>query len=549
VSAGIETATAPRRHHPVRSALDRPWVVALLLLAPVAAFLPPLPIDETRYLAVAWEMRTSGDFLVPHLNGAWYGQKPPLLFWLIDLAWALVGVHAWVARALVLAGSLASLCLLARLAERLSGSRTTATTATWLLLGMLGFGLFANAIMFDVLLTTCVLLALHGIVDLEQGRFGRGVPLTGVALALGILAKGPVMLLDVGFAAATAPWWAAPSLRGRGGRYFLGLALALALGVALALAWAIPAALHGGDDYARMIFLRQTLGRVSASFAHREPAWWYLLALPLILLPWPLALRRGDAGVRTWLAQRTARFALAWIVPTFLAFCAISGKQTHYLLPILPGFALLFAAGVAGDALRWRHGLFACALVATGAALAFALPQYAETHPAWALFRPVWPLWGALVAACGIASWALRRVIPGPAPFATAMLASLLCVKAAIVQGAGEHYDVRRVSAQVAAIQRSGRPLAHLGRHHGLYAFAGRLTEPLPEIEPHEFAAWAAAHPNGLVMSFMRRYTFAAEPVARFPFRGNEIGIWDLRTALASGPIRTNVAEPEPDED
>ena len=30
---------------------------------------PLLPIDETRYLAVAWEMRVTGDWLVPHLNG------------------------------------------------------------------------------------------------------------------------------------------------------------------------------------------------------------------------------------------------------------------------------------------------------------------------------------------------------------------------------------------------------------------------------------------------------------------------------------------------
>ena len=51
----------------------RLWWLALIL--PVALFLPALPIDETRYLAVAWEMRLHLDFLVPHLNGAPYSKN------------------------------------------------------------------------------------------------------------------------------------------------------------------------------------------------------------------------------------------------------------------------------------------------------------------------------------------------------------------------------------------------------------------------------------------------------------------------------------------
>ena len=246
-----------------QTALTHPLAIAAVLLLPVVFLLGPLPIDETRYLAVAWEMRTTGEYLVPHLNGATYAHKPPMLFWLIDAGWLLTGVHAWTARAMTLLCSLASLALMARLTLRLTGSTRAARASMAFLLGAVYFALFANAIMFDVPLTTCVLLAMHGLLDLVEARARRGVLLTGLAIGLGILVKGPVMLLDVACVALAAPWWSGDRLEGRRARYFGQFALAVLVGAAIALAWAIPAALHGGPDYARAIFLNQTLDRIN----------------------------------------------------------------------------------------------------------------------------------------------------------------------------------------------------------------------------------------------------------------------------------------------
>src|SRR3970040_3158278 len=41
--------------------------------------------DEPRYAQVSKEMRDSGNFIVPHLNSEPYPDKPPLLFWLINV--------------------------------------------------------------------------------------------------------------------------------------------------------------------------------------------------------------------------------------------------------------------------------------------------------------------------------------------------------------------------------------------------------------------------------------------------------------------------------
>ena len=70
----------------------------LVLVATGLLTRPLMPIDETRYVSVAWEMWVGGDALVPHLNGEAYGHKPPLLFWLINLVWAVFGVSEMAAR-------------------------------------------------------------------------------------------------------------------------------------------------------------------------------------------------------------------------------------------------------------------------------------------------------------------------------------------------------------------------------------------------------------------------------------------------------------------
>ena len=519
---------------PWRAIVEHPLFLGLLLLAPIVFLLPPLPIDETRYLAVAWEMRTTGEFLVPHLNGALYSQKPPLLFWLINAGWLVTGVHAWTARAMTLACSLATLVLVARLTRRVTGSDSAARASAVLLLGMLYFATFANAIMFDVLLATCALIALHGIVDLVEDR-RRGILLTGLGIGLGILAKGPVMLLDIGFAAALAPWWNRGIARGNA-RYYGALLLSVVLGAAIALAWAIPAAIHGGPEYSRAIFLSQTFDRIQGvkTGTHAQPFWWYVVWLPMMLLPWPLVLRGRFEAMKALLQERGVRLALAWVVPTVIAFSLIGGKQAHYLLPLLPGVALLFAVALDRGGFELRVRLASVVLIAAGLVLAF-LPRYAATRPDLAFVSDTSPAWGALVALIGVAMLVLSKRIRSPLWPALATVAVVLLFKLALIQGPGVRYDVRKIAAQVHAAQERGQPIAHLGWHHGVYEFAGRLTQPLPTLTLAELPAWAAEHPDGLVISFYRRFRFRAEPVYSQPFRGVEVSIWNAKEALDSG--------------
>ena len=239
----------------------------LLALAGIA-MRPLLPIDETRYLAVAWEMRLGGDWIVPHLNGALYSQKPPLLFWLINLVWLGSGVSEVAARLVGPAAGLVAIWQTARLSLRLwPGAPERAAGAAWALVGLSAWSLYAGLTMFDALLTVAVLAGVLALVGDEVG--GRGWIGLGAALALGVLAKGPVILVHLMPVAVLMPLLR-PEPAGRAARR-VGLALLFAL-VLVAL-WLGPAILRGGAEYRDAVLWTQSAGRVANAFDHGRPVW------------------------------------------------------------------------------------------------------------------------------------------------------------------------------------------------------------------------------------------------------------------------------------
>lgn len=522
----------------------------LLLLLPIVFMLPALPIDETRYLAVAWEMHNSGNYLVPHLNGAIYSEKPPLLFWLINLSWSVLGIHVWAARLITLFGSLVSLVLLNRLTLRLSGSSTLAMRAVWILLGMVYFATFSSAIMFDVWLATCVLIALHGVLDLDRVRHTRGVILIALGIGLGILVKGPVAILDVGFALALGPFWSTTARRHKARWYGFCLVGVLG-GVTIALAWVIPATLYVGVENAQAILLHQTVGRVANSFAHRRPWWWYSMVFPIMLLPWPLAVRAPWGAWRAALsATQAGCFAVLWSLPTFITFCLVSGKQPHYLLPIMPGVALYIALVLDAPMARLRGRLFGVLLLLVGIAmLVLALTAGYPTQflLALALFNRfginssevaavagLWSLWGVCVMMLGMYLLPRRVASREPRTLAICASAAVLALMLAQSQGLRQQLDVSAAAMQIRAAQERGQPIAHIGWHHGLFQFAGRLTMALPSISFAQLHEWCLAHPDGLLVTFYGKYLIPVEPIYQQEYRFGHIWIWRVADVLAA---------------
>lgn len=479
------------------------WAAWLALLTAVA-FLSRsyIPIDETRYLSVAWEMWQRGDFLVPFKNGAPYSHKPPLLFWLMHLGWALGGVNDWWPRLISPLLAFASLFLVRRLALDLWPDRPEpARMAPWILLGSLLWSLYSQTIMFDLLMAFCALLGILGLVRAALGR-PHGWALFALSIGLGVLAKGPAILLHLLPAALLAPWWKdRDALPWR--RWYAHLSMAVLAGAALALLWAIPAGMMGGEEYRHAIFWGQTANRMVQSFAHQRPLWWYLPLLPLLLFPWFVwpALWRGMQGhART--RDPGLRLLLAWLLPAFLAFSLISGKQVHYLLPEFPAFALLAGRWLL-DRPASRPWLPASMLVVLGGAMLL-LPHI--HHPAEAgIVLARMPAWGGPVfVLLGLGMWLQKgtpvRLVPRLSALAVLTMAAMHLV---LIRPISAAYDLRPIAAAIAQAQRQSLDVANIGTYHAQYQFAGRLQRPLAELTQGQAATdWLLAHPGGVAVMY-----------------------------------------------
>ena len=170
------------------------------------------PIDETRYVTVAWNMWLNGDYLIPTLNGIAYSHKPPLLFWLINLGWKVFGVNDWWPRLVPSLFALASVFVTRRIADRLWPEKTAIKDNAALILISSGLWVFfSTALMFDMLIAFFTVLGIWGLLVALQAHTSiqafKGWFMFALAIGGGLLAKGPTIFLQLLPVALLASWW------------------------------------------------------------------------------------------------------------------------------------------------------------------------------------------------------------------------------------------------------------------------------------------------------------------------------------------------------
>lgn len=331
---------------------------ALLVVLALALFLPGIGArdlwnpDEPRYAEVAREMREDGHWLVPHLNGRLYSEKPPLHFWSIAVASYLTGgVSEVSARLPAVLAATATLLLLYGIAARLFDRRVAwwsalifASSAKVLWQGRIG--------QIDMTLVALVTLAVwcfvRGLTE-ERPVFYRWF---FVATGLATLAKGPVGLLPPLLSIVV---WTLVSGR-RDVLRAMRLPTGLAIWAAVVLAWLVPAVLVTGREYLEILVLRQNVTRYADPWHHFQPWYYYLKVLPADFFPWSFFLPGA-----IWIgwkrifgdSRRGVQLALCWMAVTLAFFSLSPAKRTVYVLTMYPAMAMLVAAAFAEIETTW----------------------------------------------------------------------------------------------------------------------------------------------------------------------------------------------------
>ena len=330
--------------------------LALALFAAIAAGLfvrlggdRLYPKSEARCFAVVGEMVRSGDWLVPKLDGEPRLQKPPLFYWTAAAVAELAGGHSlWTLRSVSALAALALAAAVFAVGRSLGGWPAGFCSAV-ALAAMALFWVRGRIGDAEMLLALLVFLALAAFERLWFTGERRMAPALALLVGLGFLTKATAALLGIG--APILAWLALQrSLRlavSPRALAWAGAAAALGLSWYALILWRVPAA---GEEFRAFLIGPFGYHALHTDATHVRSPFYYLPRLPLQTLPaglllLPLAWEAWRE--RLWRADPRLHFYAVAFVAQLAAWSLVPGKQLHYVLGLLPLFAVIAGRRIA----------------------------------------------------------------------------------------------------------------------------------------------------------------------------------------------------------
>ena len=301
---------------------------------------------ESYFALGARSMVERNQWLTPHAPDELQLNKPPLTYWLIGASYKLFGASYGAARLPSVLAAMGVLAVVYLLGTWRYGNRAGLISVVTLASSYL-FVSFARMAMSDMLLTFCVTAAFACYIAAltEQTPRSRKLVFVGyVALALGVLTKGPVALalvaIPIGLELIVR--------RDRANFKRLRILPGLVVVLAIAAPYFFLVYARVGLGPLRFFFLGENLQRFTGQIYESggRPFWYELAAFFSDFAPWSLLLilaawfdwRRAE---RERTSRGVTRILYLWLVYAVILFSLASFKRDYYLLPAMPAAALI----------------------------------------------------------------------------------------------------------------------------------------------------------------------------------------------------------------
>ena len=369
--------------------------------------------DETRYAEIPREMIADGNWVVPHLNGLRYFEKPVMGYWVHAASILLFGENNFAVRLPSAMAVGLSAWLIYMLAGRACRNADDAANGVPLLAALAFLTCFevfgvGNTAVLDSLFSffvTAAIIVFYFATEAPSGtvREKRLLLLAGAACGLAFLTKGflalalPVMVLS-----AYLVWQ-----RRHRDLWRMGW-LPMLTAILVALPWSILIHLRE-PDFWRFFFWNEHIRRfMSDSAQHNASFWFFFMAAPGMFMPWTFMAPAAVAGLWKPLKvqnpqTRLVQLSISWLVLPFLFFSVSSGKLLTYILPCFPAFAILMAVGLSSALKQGRKRFFQWGIAGNGVLFTLILLAliYVQVF-GFQGFRPYIHPWKALMAANGL---------------------------------------------------------------------------------------------------------------------------------------------------
>lgn len=349
----------------VWNTLERhPWITLFIIMAVQSMFALDYRAlwfsDEVRHADVYRQMVDVGHWIVLHLNGLPYPDKPPVYFWFIYLLDCIIPIGE--PGLFFLASAISAIIFMfstLALARTLGFEKKTIAASGVVLTTNIFFLGIAHYARMDLLFSSLIIWAnicFYKAFQIENNK--KWILSAFAIMGIATLTKGPLGLIFPILTALIFLIWKGKLCVLKNKTFLKGFGVL----VGIILLWIIGAVITDGTAFIHNIFYKQIFERAVSSFHHEEPWQYYFIALPLAWLPWTTAIFSAPfhkllscSHWRRILGERKSKITSgrdwAWImfISGFILLSCLSIKVLIYIMPLFAPLSILTARGLMGD--------------------------------------------------------------------------------------------------------------------------------------------------------------------------------------------------------